>query len=418
MLRERHAEQRSFADWCPQLDDRLFLVTVKPIAERLRLLFFGNFHQDWTQFVLSDLGISSYERVPVHSSPFRTRAHIDAFYRLHECRAALQEGAELAGIVASLPPPITDSDWLEEHRQRLLFQVGRAYERLDDASAARAVLSVCTHRGARLRMVRLLERAQEWRAAQALCLAVRENPQSEAERQQVRRVLPRLNRKLGMPPAEKIGLTRLASFDVELELSADGRAVEFQVRDHLARQEPAHSSVHYVENGLINSLFGLLCWDAIFAPLPGAFFHEFQFGPADLESPYFYERRRERFAACFAALDTNRYLDIIRSRLRAKAGIQAPFVAWGLLKQPLLEHALLCFPPPHLRLWFEWIVRDVVENRCGFPDLVQFWPSERRYRMVEIKGPGDRLRDNQRRFLEFCTEHRMQVFVCRARWNG
>jgi hypothetical protein len=76
---------------------------------------------------------------------------------------------------------------------------------------------------------------------------------------------------------------------------------------------------------------------------------------------------------------------------------------------------LRCFPAAHLRLWFEWIVQDVVDNRAGFPDLVQFWPSENRYRMVEVKGPGDRLQDNQRGFLEFCTRHEMPVFVCQVR---
>jgi hypothetical protein len=45
----------------------------------------------------------------------------------------------------------------------------------------------------------------------------------------------------------------------------------------------------------------------------------------------------------------------------------------------------------------------------------QFWPSEARYRMVEVKGPGDRLQDNQRRFLEFCAGHQMPVFVCQVR---
>lgn len=81
----------------------------------------------------------------------------------------------------------------------------------------------------------------------------------------------------------------------------------------------------------------------------------------------------------------------------------------------LLELALACFPATNLRLWFEWIVRDVVQNRASFPDLVQFRLSERRYRMVEIKGPGDRLQENQLRFLKFCTEHRMPVFVCWVR---
>jgi len=417
VLRERFPELRPLAGWCKRLGDRVFRSEIKPLAERLRLIFFGNFHQDWKQFVLSDLGVSCYERVSVHSAPFRTRAHIDAFYQLYRCQLALEDGTELMDIVGNVPRPITDSDWLEEHRQRLLFQVGTAYERLDDVSAASAVFSTCRHRGARMRTVRSLELAQKCEAARDLCLAAISSPESEAERQQVRRVLPRLNRKLGLAEEKSAdGLTQLASFDVQLDTFPDGRALEFQVRDHLARQEQANSTVHYVENGLINSLFGLLCWDAIFAPIPGAFFHDFQYGPADLESPYFYQRRRERFAQCFSELESGRYKDIIRQRLCAKAGIQTPFVAWGLLSRPLLEHALRCFPASHLRLWFEWIVRDVVENRTGYPDLVQFWPGEQRYRMVEIKGPGDRLRDNQRRFLEFCTDHRMQVFVCRVTW--
>jgi hypothetical protein len=37
------------------------------------------------------------------------------------------------------------------------------------------------------------------------------------------------------------------------------------------------------------------------------------------------------------------------------------------------------------------------------PDLIQFWPEQGRYRMVEVKGPGDRLQDNQLRWLEFCS---------------
>jgi len=49
------------------------------------------------------------------------------------------------------------------------------------------------------------------------------------------------------------------------------------------------------------------------------------------------------------------------------------------------------------------------------PDLVQFWPMERRYRLIEVKGPGDRLQDNQRRLLEFCVSHRMPVSVCYLR---
>jgi hypothetical protein len=416
-LRERHQEPQPFRGWCKQLNDRAFRLAVKPLAERFRLLFFGNFHQDWREFVLADLGISSYERVPVHSAPFRTRAHVDVFYQMYCCQRALDGGAGLAAIVADIPSKVPDSDWLEEHRQRLLFRAATAYARQEDEASALALFSSCHHRGSRMRAARILERRREWQAARKLCAAAAENRESEAERQQVGRMLPRLNRKLGSTD-EKIGeLPQVPAFDLLLHAAPSGRALEVHVRDHLTRQETPHCTAHYVENGLINSLFGLLCWNAIFAPIPGAFFHDFQHGPADLKSPYFYERRRERFAECFAALESDRYKDSIRRRFIAKRGTQAPFVNWGLLTQRLLECALHCFPPSHLRLWFEWIVRDVVENRTGFPDLVQFWPDERRYRMVEVKGPGDRLQDNQRRFLEFCNQHGMPVFVCRVGWG-
>jgi hypothetical protein len=415
VLRGQHAEPRPFQGWCAQLQDRIFRPVVKPLAERFRLLFFGNFHQDWTEFVLSDLGISSYEKVPGHSAPFRTRAHIDAFCRMYSCQQALDQGADPAEIIASLPSPIPDSDWLEEHRQRLIFHIAEAHERLDDAAAALALFRTCRHRGSRIRAARLLERAGEWLAARDLGLAAASNPESPAERQLAPRMLRRLSRKLRIVEEEIPEAPPVAAFDVRLGAAPYGRALEFHVRDHLAREEP-HCTVHYVENGLINSLFGLLCWNAIFAPIPGAFFHDFQHGPADLKSPYFYERRRQRFAECFAALDSDRYQEIILRRFTVKARTRAPFVNWDLLSPPLLKRSLQCFPASHLRLWFEWIVRDVVENRTGFPDLVQFWPDERRYRMVEIKGPGDRLQDNQRRFFEFCRLHEMPAFVCRVGW--
>jgi hypothetical protein len=58
----------------------------------------------------------------------------------------------------------------------------------------------------------------------------------------------------------------------------------------------------------------------------------------------------------------------------------------------------------------------VKTNRAGFPDLIQFWPRERRYRMIEVKGPGDRLQDNQIRWLHYCSSHGMPVSVCHVRW--
>jgi hypothetical protein len=79
VIAAQYPESRSFQAWCGNSQDRVFHPLVKPLAERFRLMFFGNFHQDWTEFVLADLGIFNYEAIPLQSAPFRTREHFEAF---------------------------------------------------------------------------------------------------------------------------------------------------------------------------------------------------------------------------------------------------------------------------------------------------------------------------------------------------
>jgi hypothetical protein len=62
------------------------------------------------------------------------------------------------------------------------------------------------------------------------------------------------------------------------------------------------------------------------------------------------------------------------------------------------------------------LLRDIRGNRSGLPDLIRFWPAERRYELIEVKGPGDRLQDNQIRWLAYCAQHGIPVRVLDVRW--
>jgi VRR-NUC domain/Fanconi anemia-associated nuclease SAP domain len=418
ILRTQSLRSQPFEVWCERSSDRVYHLFVAPLCERLRLMFFGNFRQDWSEFVLADLGVYAYEKVPaaLQSPAFRSRAHIDTFEQLYHCRQQLDGGIALAVVAAGMPPPIEDCDWLEDRRQKLLFQIARAHEKSGDPNSALAVFAACAYRGARMRRIRLHERARAWAIARDLCLEALQKPENEAERQQLHRVLPRLDRNLGVVSVMSNEPRPVPSFELVVNAPNPDCAVELRARERLARDGEG-TTVHYVENGLVNALFGLLCWKALFAPISGAFFHDFQYAPADLSSGQFYRRRRREFAGCFAELESDQYKTTIYRYYADKAGIQCAFVDWGLLSKSLLDCALTCFPPAHLKLWFEWIVSDIRENRAGFPDLVQFWPQDRRYRMIEVKGPGDRLQDNQRRLLEYCLAHHMPVAVCNVRWS-
>lgn len=414
-LAPQFTEQRRFAHWCPELDDVLYSLTVMDLCDRLRLMFFGNLHQDWSEFVLADLGIYTYEKVEfcAESRGLRSRDDVLGFLFLHQCQQAFESAQAPNTVLAQIASLQTDNPWLEKRRAKLLFQVGQSCERSAELALAEQIYRACIYPGARARLIRVLERQEDYAQAMALACAAQEAPESPAEQQHLLRVLPRLRRKLGAPALPKVKPREVTRLDLALPLPAPLVSVEYCVQAHLSEPD---APVYYVENGLINSLFGLLCWEAIFAPLPGAFFHPFQRGPADLHSEDFHQRRASLFAACFEQLQDERYKNTIRQRYVDKWGIQSPFVFWNLLSEELLEQALACLPAEHLHYWFERLLLDIRANRAGMPDLIQFWPAQKTYRMIEVKGPGDRLQDNQLRWLEFCGEYQMPVTVCYVRW--
>ena len=400
--------------WFSGLDDVVFGLKVMPLCDRLRLLYFGNLYQEWSEFVLADLGIYRYEKVEfsVESRGIGRREDIDTCLHLHACRQALDEGALLQELADQAMRVNTANPWLAMRRAKLLFQIGYQAEREQDWPLALSVYTHSSYPGARVRRIRVLERVEHYADAMALLLQAQSAPENDEETQHLLRIQPRLQRKLGQGGVRRRTTRNVTRLDLSV-VPLPEHSVERLIQLHLAEEG---SEVHYVENALINSLFGLLCWPAIFAPLPGAFFHPFHSAPSDLHSPDFYLRRSTLFDACLAQLDDGRYQAAIRQNYVDKFGLQSPFVFWGTLTPELLEQALHCLPAHHLKRWFRRLLQDIKANRTGMPDLIQFYPEQRSYRMIEVKGPGDRLQDNQLRWLDFCAEHEMPVVVCYVQW--
>jgi tetratricopeptide (TPR) repeat protein len=413
-LLEAYDEARPLRDWCAEFDDEIFRLSDAARYDRFRLLFFGNLHQDWSEFVLADLGLLKYETVALtpEARAFRHRADVDDYLALADLRERLEEGEDPATLAPDIPATPHDNPWLERRRARLLFALGQAQEREGETDTAIITYAQSAWPEARIRRLRLLEKTGRCDEALALAEAALAAPHGEEETQQLLRLLPRLQGKLGLPKMPRVTPPDIERIDLVLP-PQDDLPVELLAAEHLAAPD---APVFYVENALVNSLFGLLCWEAVFAPVPGAFFHPFQYGPADLHAPDFHERRADEFARCLALLDSGAHRAAILATWREKYGTQSPFVFWDALDEELLSLALDCIPPAHLRALFTRLLADLRANRSGFPDLVQFWPRERRYRMVEVKGPGDRVQDNQQRWLAHAVQHGIPVAVCFVRW--
>ncbi|MDD1015176.1 VRR-NUC domain-containing protein [Pseudomonas rubra] len=407
---------RPLHEWLPGFAEPVIELRLQALCDRLRLLFFGNLYKDWSEFVLADLGLMRYEQVAFSddSRALRQRSDIEVALALHECGEWLEQGVALEQVVAEVDALDSDNPWLQRRRSRLLYQLGQHSERLADWPLALRIYPRSQHPQARIRHIRVLERSEQWAAAFELASQVARQPANAVEVQALARMLPRLQRKLGGPPQPRRAKPKVNLIDLTLPAQWAALGVEQAVQQHL-EQDGGH--VHYVENTLFNSLFGLLCWEAIFAPLPGAFFHPFQSAPQDLHDAEFYPRRRALFAQCLGQLDDGRYLHTIRRHFLGKQGLQSPFVYWQVLSEKLLEQALACLPAAHLKRCFERLLEDLQGNRSGMPDLIQFWPEQQRYRMIEVKGPGDRLQDSQLRWIEFCAEHGLPVDVCHVQWS-
>lgn len=275
-LASQLAQVRRLSEWRSQAPgllegEQLVRLRIQAHCDRLRLMFFGNLRQDWAEFVLTELGRQRFEPVTFgpESRAFHHRCEVDGYLALHRLRERLEAGEVAATLASEVPAVPTDSSWLQSRRARLCLHLARQAERDGEEVLA---LTLYQQAGdgpsglaeARIRRLRLMERRGDFAAAFALAASA-ESP-GEQEAQALGRLLPRLRRRLGLaaqPPEPEPETPR---WRLELPRAA---CVERAVCEHLGRPE---APVVYVENLLLNGLFGLLCWPALFAPLPGAFF--------------------------------------------------------------------------------------------------------------------------------------------------
>ncbi|MBN7769937.1 VRR-NUC domain-containing protein [Marinobacter daepoensis] len=421
LLAESFSSPRALEDWLPGGGEASDVVQLQDMAlfDRIRLMFFGNLRQSWTDFVLVELGVQQFESVPFTpaSRAFQQRAEVDCYLQMHQCRERLDSGEPAVDVWPDVPAPV-DNAWLTSRRDRLLLELGRQAERQGEPELALQVWGGSGHRDAWLKQLRLLERMKRYERAWAMACQRLASEPDDAEAQGLARVLKRLAKKVGAEQPDPVDNPLLNEFTLTVP-KPDTGTVELAALQSLSTVD---APVFYVENTLINALFGLLCWPVIFRPLPGAFFHPFHVGPADLTREDFVTRRQPGFDERLRLLETGAYRQAILQTFRDKSGIANPFVLWPAVNEALLIHALDSIPPAHLNDLFLRLLDNLREHRSGFPDLIRFVPGakapEQRYEMIEVKGPGDRLQDHQIRWLQFFARRGIPASVCYVRWQG
>lgn len=410
-LSQQALENLNLNQWlgCETLTVKL---SCQPLFDRLRLMFFGNLRQSWSEFVVTELGYFNYEPVELNeaSRAFHQREEVDQYLALN----AIYELSETAGLnqrieLARAITPI--NDWIGGRYARLIFSLGQEAERSGETDSALELYRASKLGDALIRELRVMEKHASPAAVQQRIDVAQPRSFTPLHQLSIARVEARISKKLGnAKPAPKLRSPEA----FKINIPRPEQCVELATAEALGTPQ---APIAYVENCLINSLFGLLFWEALYAPVPGAFFHPFQSHPADLYRSAFQRKRQSEIAAAWRQLEDGSYVEAIFERYEKKRGITNAFIHWSVITDELLAIALKLIPASHLRLIFERLLSDIRTHRSGFPDLIQFDLSGNTYKLIEVKGPGDRLQDNQKLWLDFFIEHQIPCSVCWVTWS-
>ncbi|VUD68775.1 Fanconi-associated nuclease 1 [Thalassocella blandensis] len=449
-----YEDNRRWSSWTEDELGALISIRVQACIDLVILLFFGNSHQDLTEFVLQDLGLFTYENFhidPEHQI-FSSREELEEYQLLqqltelaHECEqnkcddpGEAEENVERTRHIISKIPLHSDSPRNQNKIERLRNRIAYRLEQAGSLDEALALYKLNSLTPSRERQIRILEKTGDFCAAWALLGEVEKSPYTEHEAQVVERIKPRLIKKLTaasqnlattslqlhnqmaaqktrLLPERKLGLQReLNTFGVEeaCRVFYEGAGGD----NHGSATAELNTPCFFLENQLFNALFGLWLWPELFKSVDGAFANPFQMAPLDLYQQDFVVRR-PGIQKLWRLLDDETYKSHILAVWQSKFGIANHFVHWEHIDESLLTLSLSLIPAVHLRLIFQRLLFDIKANKSGFPDLIQFDLQRERYQLIEVKGPNDRLQDNQIRWINFFLQHEIPVEVCYVTWE-
>lgn len=408
----------------------------RPLKEReiliYRLLFFGNLYQDLTEFVVTDLGHVRYESYMIRKKDrlFRSREVLEHTFRLIELNDAFYQTVEgrsvneidanaLLSLIEYLPEQgaVEEDPGLRRMRDNLINGVARHLERIGNHGQALHLYRLAALPPSRERQVRILERQGTTEEALELCRKIMSDPWEETELEFAERYIRKLSRKLGLPVV-KVESVEMPTENLELVHNPLVSIEEAVLRYF---QEQGFSGYH-AENVLWVGLFGLAFWDIVFLSLPGTFFNRYQRGPRDLFRPEFRRRRAKLIEERLNHIESSQsWLNEILDLYDRKRGIANDLVHWKFLSRELLEQSVNLIPRRHLVAIFDKLSQNPGANKSGFPDLILFAAPRRRtatrYELIEVKGPGDQLQINQKRWLKYFAKNGIPYRIIRVQWR-
>ncbi|WP_199458349.1 VRR-NUC domain-containing protein [Vibrio owensii] len=398
---------------CFELFEALDFTVIKlnsaHMIDVLLTLFFANTHQDLSQFVLDDLGLHQFEQYQLSKARrfFESREQIDRLIELSQLsnlywQCDRKQKANLDILIEAMPEQV-EHRYVDRKREHMINDIARDYERINELEIAIALFETTTLTPSRERRARIYDKLEQNDLFSDIVTEILAHPIDVSEFEVAQKLEQRVKRKQGLkvPRATK---PKCNEYHIELDLSQ--QRVELATKAHF---ESLGWTVFYSENTLLNSLLGLTLWDAIFAPIEGAFINAYQHRPLDLYHADFADKRKQLIDNALEQVQQGN-TQALFDKYRDKVGISNPFVSWAYVNEELISLALEHIPNDLLVELFNVQLSDLKLYRNGMPDLIAF--KDGKFEWIEVKGPGDKLQDNQWRWIKEFNRLNVPFSVC------
>ncbi|NWV38690.1 FAN1 nuclease, partial [Grantiella picta] len=177
------------------------------------------------------------------------------------------------------------------------------------------------------------------------------------------------------------------------------------------------------EGSTFITLYGILMWDIIFMDdIPDVFRNSYQTSPLDLYTDSFYENRRAVIEARLQQLHTassETLAKLVADVWTTQEGKAAALVNWGrFISLQQVQSLVSCLGGTFLSGVFRRLSRDLRHCRGGLPDLLVWSSHSQHFKLVEVKGPNDRLSPKQMLWLSELHKLGAAVEVCHVQDIG
>ena len=384
-------------------------VVESEVIDVLLLLFFANTYQDLSQFVLSDLGLNTFENYSLSKQRrfFTSRDQFNQLLQMRDVQRLYSEGDRkdsefLEQLLQSIPAE-SEHRSIARKRSRLINDITRDLERLNQNDQAVFWFKQSALPPSRERLARIYDKQDELDLMCDIVTEIQATPSDVSELEVAVKLEQRLLRKQGhkVPRPSKPSCAQ-----IKLELDLSQTRVELAVKQHFESQG---WDVYFSENSFLCGLFGLAFWDVIFSDVEGAFINRYQHRPLDLYHSDFVDKRAEQIEAVFQTI-SEYGLNHLLEEYDNKQGIANPFVHWNHFPKALTEHSMEAIPNALIIDLFKVLLSDLKLFRTGMPDLIAF--KDEGFHWIEVKGPGDKLQDNQWRWIKEFERLSVPFSVC------